>query len=261
MPETMADLAHMLTADLAATSLALAVPALMLGGFAKGVLGVGLPMVALPLMSTVMPIRDAVAILYFPILATNAFQLIQGGYMVSAFKRFWPLLLTLSIFVCIGAASLVSLDVRSISILLGVAVAVFALMSLLKPSFRIPARWETPAGVLAGGAGGFFGGLALIGGPPVIMYYVALHLKKDEFIGSISLVYLLTLVPAGISFVALGVLETRHVAPGLATFVPVFAGLAIGQWLRSRIDHETFRKVLLGAMVVIGLNLVRRGLF
>lgn len=257
----MPDFASFTLPDLALSSLAIAILALMLGGFAKGVLGVGLPMVAMPIMSTVMPIRDAVAILYFPILATNLYQLIQGGYMKSAFKRFWPLLVMLCLFVWVGAASLVHLDASVISVMLGIAVAAFALMSLLKPSFRIAPRWERPAGLLAGGAGGFFGGLALIGGPPVIMYYVALHLKKDEFIGSISLVYLLTLIPAGISFVTLGVLQTQHVAPGLATFVPVFAGLAVGQWLRGRIDHETFRKVLLGAMVIIGLNLVRRGLF
>lgn len=255
----MADL--LLLPNATVTVLAVAVLALALGGFSKGVLGVGLPMVALPILSTVMPIRDAVAVLYFPILATNLYQLVQGGYMVVAFKRFWPLLLTLCLFVWVGAASLVSLDARAVSVLLGIAVAAFALMSLLKPAFRIPPRWELPAGLLSGAAGGFFGGLALIGGPPVIMYFVALHLKKDEFIGCISLVYLLTLIPAGFSYVTLGVLEMRHVVPGLASFVPVFAALALGQWLRGRIDHETFRKVLLLAMVAIGLNLVRRGLF
>ncbi len=258
MPEIAALLA---LPGLTVAGLAVAAAALALGGFAKGVLGVGLPMVALPLLSTLMPIRDAVAVLYLPILATNLYQLAQGGYMMVALRRFWPLLLTLCLFVGIGAASLVALDARTVSVLLGVAVAVFAALSLARPSFRLPPRLERPAGIAAGAAGGFFGGLALIGGPSVIMYFVALHLKKDEFIGCISLVYVLTLVPAGLSYLALGVLETRHVAPGLATFLPVFAGLAAGQWLRGRIDQDTFRKVLLGAMVVIGLNLVRRGLF
>lgn len=247
--------------DLTPLALTVAIVALMLGGFSKGVLGVGLPMVALPLMSTFLPIRDTVAILYFPILATNFYQAMRGGYVVSAFKRFWPLLLFLCLFVWVGTASLVHLDPHVVTVLLGVAVAAFALASLAKPSFRIPPRWERPFGVLAGAAGGFFGGLALIGGPPVIMYFVSLHMKKDEFIGSISLVYLLTLIPAGFSLVTLGVLQTRHIAPGLASFVPVFAGLAVGQWLRGKVDQDRFRRILLGTMVVIGLNLVRKGLF
>ncbi|MFM2130663.1 MAG: hypothetical protein RL477_2209 [Pseudomonadota bacterium] len=247
--------------ELSVTVLAVAAFALALGGFAKGVTGVGLPMVALPLMSSVIPIKEAVALLYFPILATNFYQAFAGGHFRMALARFWPLLLFLCLFVWIGTWSLVKFDAAIVSMILGLAIAVFAALSLARPSFVIGPRWERPIGVVAGAAGGFFGGLALIGGPPVIMYYVALNLKKEEFISCIALVYLLTLVPAGFSFVSFGVLELRHVVPGLATIVPVVAGLFIGQWLRKRIDQDLFRKILLVSMVVIGLNLIRRGLF
>jgi hypothetical protein len=138
---------------------------------------------------------------------------------------------------------------------------VFAFAALVQPQLRIPGRLERPLSLLAGAIGGFFGGMALIGGPPVIMLLVALHLKKDEFIGTMGLVYLTMLIPAGFSLAALGVLETRHVAPGLVSIVPVVAALALGQWVRARIDQDRFRKILLVAMVLIGLNLIRRGLF
>lgn len=247
--------------DLTVTALVATVFALAFGGFSKGLLGVGLPMVTVPILTMFLPIRDVVAIMYFPILATNIWQALTGGYLVLALKRFWPLLLVLTILVWAGTLSLMSLDQDTVSIMLGLAVAIFAALSLANPTLRIPQRWERPLGVLAGGAAGFFGGLALIGGPPVIMYFVALHLKKEEFIGSIGLVYLLTLIPAGIAFVTLGVMETRHVLPGMATLIPVFAALAIGQWLRGRINQDLFRKLLLGSMVLIGLNLFQRGLF
>ncbi len=247
--------------DFTTTTLAVAALALALGGFSKGVLGVGLPMVALPIMSSVIPIRDAVAMLYFPILATNFYQAVAGGHLKMALKRFWLLLTVLCLFVWVGTFSLVRLDTAMVSVVLGLAIAVFAAASLARPSFVIGPRWERPLGVLAGAAGGFFGGLALIGGPPVIMYYVALKLKKEEFIGCIGLVYLLTLVPAGFSFVSFGVLEWRHVVPGLLTLAPVMVGLVVGQWLRGKIDQDLFRKILLVTMVVIGLNLIRRGIF
>lgn len=247
--------------DLTLAALAFAGFALALGGFAKGVLGVGLPMVALPLMSSVMPIKEAVALLYFPILATNFYQAFAGGHFRMAVARFWPLLTFLCLFVWVGTFALVRLDTTIVSIVLGLGIAVFAVLSLARPSFVIGPRWERPLGLVAGGAGGFFGGLALIGGPPVIMYFVALNLKKEEFISCIALVYLLTLVPAGFSFVSFGVLEGRHVIPGITTIAPVVAGMLVGQWLRARINQERFRKILLLSMVVIGLNLIRRGLF
>jgi hypothetical protein len=247
--------------DLSIAALAIAVLALAFGGFSKGVLGVGLPMVAIPILSTFLPIRDVVAIMYFPILATNIWQAVKGGYMTATVRRFWPMLLIMMATIALGTLSLKRLDANVISILLGCAVAVFALASLINPQFRIAPRHERPASLLAGSVGGFFGGLALIGGPPVIMLMVALHLKKEEFIGAMSLFYLVMLIPTGFILAGLGVLEMRHVAPGLATIVPVMAGMLAGEWVRGKIDQDRFRKVLLGSMVLIGLNLIRRGLF
>jgi hypothetical protein len=247
--------------DLSTTALAVAVATLVFGGFSKGVLGVGLPMVAIPILSTFLPIRDVVAIIYFPILATNIWQAFNGGYLMATVRRFWPMLLIMVTTIWLGTLSLKSLDPKVISVLLGVAVAVFALTSLINPRFRVAPRHEVPASLVAGSVGGYFGGLALIGGPPVIMLMVALHLKKEEFIGAMGLFYLTMLIPAGFILAGLGVLETHHVTPGLLTLAPVMAGLAAGQWLRGRIDQDRFRKILLGSMVLIGLNLIRRGLF
>lgn len=247
--------------DLSATALIATIAALAVGGFSKGVLGVGLPMVATPILSTFMPITDAVAVMYLPILATNLWQALTGGHLVSALRRFWPMLLVMVGMIWVGTLLLISLDPGLVAALLGLAVASFAAMSLARPELRVPLRVERPAGILAGACGGFFGGMALIGGPPVIMYFVALHLKKEEFIGSIGLVYLTMLIPAGFSLTTLGVLEARHILPGLGSFIPVFAGLALGQWLRGKIDQGLFRKVLLSAMILIGLNLLRKGLF
>jgi uncharacterized membrane protein YfcA len=247
--------------DFTAFTLALVLFALALGGFSKGVLGVGLPMVAIPILSTFAPIRDVVAVLYFPILATNVWQAFTGGYLTVTLKRFWPMLLFMLATIWLGTWSLVRLDAAVISVLLGFAVTIFAAISLVKPNFRVSERLERPASLLAGAVGGFFGGMALIGGPPVIMLMVALHLKKEEFIGAMGLVYLTMLIPAGFTLTSLGVLESRHVIPGLITLIPVLASLAIGQWVRGKIDQDRFRKVLLISMVLIGLNLIRRGLF
>lgn len=52
----------------------------------------------------------------------------------------------------------------------------------------------------------------------------------------------------------------RHDHTAIAC-VPVFVGMLAGQWIRGRVNEETFRKVLLIAMVLIGLNMVRQALF
>lgn len=246
--------------ELTVWTVGIAFMGLALGGFAKGVLGVGLPMVATPVLANFAPIPDVVAILYIPILATNVWQALSGGYLAVAIRRFWPMLLIMFATIWLGTLSLVSLRPSAIQVLLGLAVAVFALAALVQPRLRVPGRLERPFSLLAGAFGGFFGGMALIGGPPVIMLMVALHLKKEEFIGTMGLVYLTMLIPAGFSLTTFGVLGIRHVVPGLVAIVPVGLALLLGQWVRGKIDQERFRKVLLVSMVLIGLNLIRRGI-
>lgn len=247
--------------DFTASTMIVAFAALALGGFSKGVLGVGLPMVTIPIFSTFAPIPDAVALTYIPLLAANLYQALAGGHFAVAIRRFWPMLAATVVAIPLGVFALVRLDAGTVSVLMGCAVAAFALASLIRPTMAVPPRWERPASIAAGALGGFTGGMTLIGGPPVIMFLVALHLKKEEFIGIIGLIYMTQLIPAGFSLAGMGVLRAEHIVPGLAALIPVGAALLAGQWVRKKIDQERFRKVLLVSMVLIGLNLIRKAVF
>jgi uncharacterized membrane protein YfcA len=238
-----------------------AAAALFAGGLAKGVLGVGLPMIALPLLYTSVPIREAVALMYGPILVMNVWQTFQGGYFRMALRKFWPMMAAVVAGTWLGAKTLVAIDSQSLQVIVGITVAAFSLVNLLQPKLTVPDRHRLWLSLVVGLIGGFFGGLTLFVGPAVIMFMVALRVPKDEFIGTIALVYLLGIIPTGITYAAEGVLRAEHIVPTLIACVPVFVGMLAGQWIRGRINEETFRKVLLVALVLIGLNMVRQGLF
>jgi uncharacterized membrane protein YfcA len=238
-----------------------AVAALLAGGVAKGILGVGLPMIALPLLYTSVPIREAIALMYGPVLVMNVWQTFQGGYFLLALKKFWPMMLSVIVGTWLGAKTLVGIDSYLLQIVVGSTVIVFSLVNLLQPKLAIPERHALWISIIVGLIGGFFGGLTLFIGPTVIMFLVALRTPKDEFIGTVALVYLLGIIPTGITYVAEGVLRAEHIVPTLVACVPVFVGMLAGQWIRIRVNEVTFRKVLLIAMVVIGLNMVRQALF
>ena len=46
-----------------------------------------------------------------------------------------------------------------------------------------------------------------------------------------------------------------------AATVPALGGQFLGQWLRKRIDEDRFRKIVLIALLLSGLNLLRRAMF
>ena len=70
--------------------LALAGFAFVLAGFVKGVLGQGLPTVAVGLLSLAMTPVEAASLLVVPSLVTNIWQLALGPNLRPLVRRLWP---------------------------------------------------------------------------------------------------------------------------------------------------------------------------
>ena len=70
----------------------------LLAGFVKGLIGLGLPTVAVGLLSVVMPPAQAAALLIVPAFVTNVWQLAAGPRILAISRRFWPMMMG----ICIG---------------------------------------------------------------------------------------------------------------------------------------------------------------
>jgi uncharacterized membrane protein YfcA len=84
---------------------------------------------------------------------------------------------------------------------------------------------------------------------------MALKLSREQFIGSISIVYLAASVPmygAMLWYERFGWAEVGLSALGL---IPMFLGLKIGKALRHRLSEEMFRKLLLIYLFVLAIVL------
>src|SRR6185437_11158611 len=65
--------------------------AFIVAGTAKGAIGIGLPPIAIGIMTLALPLGDALAILTFPTLLTNVFQAFYGGRFLVLLRRFGPM--------------------------------------------------------------------------------------------------------------------------------------------------------------------------
>ena len=74
------------------TILAAVAAAFFLAGLVKGVIGLGLPTVAVGLLGLMMTPAQAAAVLIVPSLLTNAWQACDGGALGDLIRRLWPLL-------------------------------------------------------------------------------------------------------------------------------------------------------------------------
>ena len=242
--------------------LAIMSSALIIGGVVKGVVGLGLPIVTLAILLNFLPPLTVLGLLVVPILITNLWLALQAGNLLHPLSRFWPMIVMAMIFLFIGAELIVAMDTAVLFGILGIFVILFSASNLIKPQVH-PLKPETEkwAGPLAGAMSGLLGGFSTIWGPPMTMYFVMLKLDKNTFVRTVGLVWFSLAIPLTFAYWRNGIFAGNVIGLSFAACVPGMVGIFIGEKIRQHIDQETFRKVMLVVLSVIGLNLFRRAVF
>ena len=242
-------------------TLSLVFAVLALGGAIKGVTGIGLPLVAVSGVASVSDVQTAVALIILPIVATNLWQALRAGGPGIMLRRFWPVVVPLTLGLWWSTGMVAASATCTLNLILGVTVVVFSVVYAISPRLRVPRSAEQWSGGLIGALSGVIGGFSTVFGPPISMYLLSLDLKKEEFIQAVGILFFSGSVPLMIFYWMHGVLRPDNVGWSALACLPVFLGLAVGQWVRGWVDQETFRKVLLVMLFVVGLNLLRRAFF
>lgn len=254
----MSELVAALHVDLAGFVLLLLLQ--VVAGGVKGVLGIGLPLVAVPVLSQLMPVPTAIAAMTLPILLSNLYQGLDRRLVGPILRRFWPMIVTAMLTCLASAQLLVSLDARTTYLSLGLIVVAFAAFNLAGDRFGLPPRLEKPLGPVVGLLAGALGGLSTFFGPPIILYLVSLKLPKDAFVCAAGLAFAAAGLPLWGTLAAEGVLGPQELLLSAVFVLPVMLGVLAGQRLRRVVPQQTFRRVLLAVLLLMGLSLMRRGL-
>ena len=234
--------------------------AFIAAGITKGVVGLGLPLAAVAVLTTSMGLREAVPLIIVPVLITNFWQMTRGGMLVPLFKRFWTMIVLLGFGAWLGTVLLFVIDETLVGALLGVVIIVYSLVNIFALRLRIPDEhepWYSPGvGLLSGVLTGLTGSV----GGPVAIYFQALGLDRETFLQAASLAFFLTALPWGGTLIAEGALTVETAAIGTAALLPSFAGMWLGQRIGARLSQEVFSKGVFGFLILIGANLIRRAI-
>jgi len=250
-----------LLAQLTITKIAAIAGILLISGLIKGTMGVGLPLIAVPLISQIESVPIAITMLATASVLSNGYQAIRNGEILPVARRFWPLFIPLVTALFAGARLLVSLDEKMLGLILGASLLVFAVVTPFQRRFEIGARHERVLSPLVGLVAGFLGGVSSFYGPPLIMYIVALRLPRDFFVSAVSAALLLGGLPLLVSLFVYGIMGRDEFILSCLGVIPVFAGLLIGQRVQRRIPQETFRKWLFVILGLIGVSTILHALF
>ena len=227
----------------------------VLGGLVKGVLGVGLPLVVVPLLSLGEPAARAIAMVAVPVLTSNCWQAWDSGVSIQGVRRFLPLIVCLLITTLITVPLTLAMSEAALRSTVAVALLIAVALNALPLRLNVsPARerlWSAGVGVLSG----ILGGVSSLIGPLIISYLVSLRLAREVFVGTISVIYLAGALPLYGTMAAEGRIGLRDALLSALALLPMAAGLLLGKRLRGKLSEVAFRRVLLGFLVAVALML------
>jgi uncharacterized protein len=233
---------------------------LFAGGAIKGLVGLGLPVIGMPLLTLTLPLKTAIAILVVPLVVSNLSQSFEGGLFRWTLKRFWPTLATLFVSAVVSTQALVAFPERTLFTVAGTAIIVLPLITYFYPALRIGPSLERWLGPCVGTIGGFLGGVSAFYGPPLMIFLAALRLPKAEFVPAISLMFFVGALGLTVGLLGFGITGTRELGLSALATLPVFVGMSLGRRVRIALDERQFAFLLLAIYVVIGTTFLLKGL-
>lgn len=233
--------------------------AFLLAGFVKGVIGLGLPTVAIGLLGLMMAPVEAATLIVVPSLMTNLWQVALGPRLLPLVARLWPMLLGICAGTAGGTALLGGIGGSHSVEALGVTLALYAVVGLFWPRFTLPGRAEPLLGPLAGAATGIVTAATGVFVIPAVPYLQAIGLAKEELVQALGLSFTVSTLALAASLLETGALPLSAAGASLLGLVPAAAGMILGRRVLRRIAPTTFRLWFFLGMLGLGIHLALRG--
>ena len=231
--------------------------AFIVAGVAKGAIGMGLPPIALALMSFAVPLESAIAMMVVPSMATNIWQAIYGRGFMRLLVRFRTMAAASVAALIFVAVALGQLGSPKAGGWVGVILVIYAGLALTawRPAVsRATERWANP---LIGAASGAVAGITGVAAVPFLPYMQSLDIDRHDLVQALGIMFIFIIGALTAALAIQGAFTPTNLLGGIAAIAPTFAGVWLGQKARQAVSPETFRRIFLAGLFVVGLQMAR----
>jgi uncharacterized protein len=230
------------------------------GGLVKGAVGLGLPTVVLAGLAPYMPVSKAAAILVFPSLVTNVWQLFGGPRPAQSALRLAPLLAGIVVGTLLAPISMATVNTHGAALCLGVLLLAYAAVGLADLTLAVPPRaepWVSPVLGLVSGVVNAATGLFVM---PLVPYLQSLDMEKDELVQALALCFTVGGLALALRLWMDGTSVLGEATGSALALVAALLGMPVGKALRDRSSQRIFRKCFFATLLTAGGGLTAKAL-
>lgn len=239
--------------------IAVAVLAVFLVGLSKSGLVASLGVVGVPLLTLVMPARDAAGMMLPLLIIMDVIALIAYRRQVN-WTIFWILLPG----ALVGTAIAWSLSTVVSEAMVRLAIGIISLLFVLDAWLPLRQKLKdiSPSrgwGTFWGGVAGFTSFVSHTGGPPVHIYMLPMRMTPALFAGTNAVFFAVVNAIKIPPYFMLGQLSVANMQAALMLVPVAIGGMVLGVYLVRRIDPALFYRIAYFLIFLLSLKLIFDG--
>lgn len=236
--------------------LACTVPAIMLYGVAKSGLGGSMALISIPLMTVVMTLSQALAII-LPILILSDLVAVYKFRKHYDSKTLKLLMVGGAIGVVTGSYTYIYFSEELLKVLIGCMGFIFTThYFIFKRKKLIPLKKSILKGGISSAVAGFASFCVHAGGTPTSIYLLPLRLKKEIYVGTRVIFFtFLNLVKLPF-YINLSFFNADTLKMSVLFFPASILGILIGYQILKRVKEEVFYNVVYSLILISSTKLI-----
>jgi len=227
----------------------------------KGLTGLGFSTSCLPVLALRLDLKVAIPLVIVPSIVSNVAIMMEAGRFRETVRRFWPLYISSIPGLLVGLIVLISINVDTARLILGLVLVAYSLLALGNKPFTLSGVWERKLKMVVGFCTGFVNGLTGSQVMPVLPYLLALNLNKKAFVQAINISFTLSSLIMLLSMQKLGYLSSHTLLIAVSGLVPVLLTVYFSSKLRHYLVGSLYRKLILIFLLIMGAILSIKSLF
>lgn len=228
---------------------------ILFSGLVHGTLGLGFPMVATPLLATMMDVRSAILITLLPTMAVNILSIASHRGAIGSIRPFAPLIVFALLGSIGGSAILALIDPAPFRALLAGLILLY-----LYDNLRVSQSWLENNRLIAmaafGLGAGFAAGTTNVMVAVLIIYFLSLQTPRATMVPAINSCFLVGKAAQIGVLAAAGLVGWSLVLETLPLALLAIIALKFGQKLQPRIEVATYQAILRKLLLVLAIILI-----
>lgn len=237
-------------------SILIIVAALAVGSLVRGITGIGLPLIAIPVMAGFIGVQNAVIIMVVPNVFLNGWLLWTYRAHRVALPNFPAVVIAAFAGVVFGSWVLSTVAERVLIFVMVGCLGLYLLKLALRTEIGLPQSVGRYVGTVVVFFAGLVQGATGFSGPVVAPWAHSLRLAPQGYVFAVSILFMIFAVMQILAYGWFGTLTAERLYMGALACVPVAVVLPLAISIARRLGQRQFDAIIVAVLVVVEIRLI-----